>query len=318
MIRRGPIRDRGTVCPARYRLSAIVGNKFTALGVLVLINLILFAAFNVFVIRQSSRAPQEVVVFPHDRVVEVEGQGIPKVIYVVGRSWNKEMNSWSLLNPGYRVEFYNDVRCSDFVEENYPQYTFTFNHLKGVRRFDFFRYLIVYHYGGVYADSDITCLQPINEWGLKNDTTFFTGMECVGCNDIGVQAIQWTFASTKGHPILEHVIKNVVSNSFKAPSFFNVYGRFNKVIHMTGPSAFTDGINYFLMDKGTCDPSVNLVKGYVVCNSISPAGWASGVQVLPWYRFGAAKRGDMPNKPRGTDGEAFIKHGYKGSWVGKE
>ena len=250
---------------------------------------------------------------------------IPKVIHVVGLQWLQEMDSWKILNPEYIVEFYNDDRCLKFIQENYPQFEFTYSHLKSVRRFDFIRYLIVYQHGGIYADSDITCTEPVKNWGISNETTFFTGMECVGCNDIGAQVIQWTFGATKGHPILDHIIKNVVANSIKAPSFYDRFGQLNKVIHMTGPSAFSDGVMSYLIEKGTCNPKVgdwNDNIGFVICSSVVPFGFASGVQIFPWYRWGSARDGDMPDVPAnlGTDIHAvkFINHGYKGSWVGRE
>lgn len=85
---------------------------------------------------------------------------IPKVIHIVGKMWLKENDSWKKLNPDYTVESYNDKRCEKFVMEHYPQYEFVYNHLKSVRRFDFVRYLIVYHYGGIYADSVSYHMQP--------------------------------------------------------------------------------------------------------------------------------------------------------------
>jgi hypothetical protein len=270
--------------------------------------------FNSYVIRGEMKTAENLA----DKMIQ-------KVVHVVGRQWLQEMDSWKHLNPEYNVEFYNDDRCLKFIQEYYPQFEFTYSHLKGVHRFDFIRYLIVYQHGGIYADSDITCTEPIKNWGISNETTFFSGMECVGCNDIGAQLIQWTFGATKGHPILDHIIKNVVANSIKAPSFYDRFGQLNKVIHMTGPSAFSDGVMTYLIEKGTCNPKVgdwNDDKDFVVCSSIVPFGFASGVQIFPWYRWGSARDGDMPDVPSilGTDIHAvkFINHGYKGSWVGRE
>jgi hypothetical protein len=255
--------------------------------------------------------------------VEITENSIPKFIHVVGKHWLHEMESWKTLNPEYIVEFYDDDRCLNFIQEYYPQYVFTYMHLQSVRRFDFIRYLIIYHHGGIYADGDITCMEPIKDWGVMNETTFFTGIECVGCNDIGAQAIQWTFGATRGHPILNHVIKNVIANSMKSPSFFDRFGTLNKVIHMTGPSAFSDGIMAHLIEKGTCDPKVmdwNDNMGFVICTSVIPSGFASGVQIFPWYRWGSARDGDMPEIPAELGGDSntvkFISHGYRASWVG--
>jgi hypothetical protein len=243
-----------------------------------------------------------------------EKLGIPKTIhYIAARVRKEEMNSWKLLNPDYQVKIYNDSDCLDFVTTFYPQYKFVYHHLKSVRRFDFIRYLIVYHFGGIYAESDVTCKVPIQDWGLEESATFFSGAECVGCNDIGLQAIQWTFGATPKHPILEHVIHNVVANSMKHKDFYERFGKLNKVIHMTGPSAFTDGINAYLMEREACDPGLR-PKGYVVCRSIIPDGFSAGVRIFPWYRWGAVRNGELPENENRL--KLFIHHGYKGSWVG--
>ena len=265
---------------------------------------------------------------------QVEDGSIPKVIHVVGRQWQQESDSWKTLNPEYTLEFYDDDRCIAFIRQHYPQYEFAYSHrLKSVRRFDFIRYLIVHHYGGIYADGDITCNTPIRNWGISNETTFLSGIECVRCNDIGAQVIQWTFGATKNHPILHHIIQHVIANSIKSPSYYERFGPHNKVIHMTGPSAFSDGVMAYLVERGTCDPKVgdwNDNRGFVICSSVVPFGFASGVQIFPWYRWGSARDGDMPHIPDDVlvvgGGEednmnvsvSFIHHGYRGSWVGMD
>ena len=74
-----------------------------------------------------------------------------------------------------------------------------------------------------------------------------------------------------------------------------------------------------------CNPTLdgwNDNKGFVICSSIVPFGFASGVQIYPWYHWGSERDGDMPDIPAilGTDIHTIksINHGYKGSWVGWE
>jgi mannosyltransferase OCH1-like enzyme len=35
---------------------------------------------------------------------------------------------------------------------------------KAVERADFFRYLVILRHGGMYADSDVECMMPIEQW----------------------------------------------------------------------------------------------------------------------------------------------------------
>jgi hypothetical protein len=89
----------------------------------------------------------------------------------------------------------------------------------------------------------------------------------------------------------------------------------------------------YLVERGTCDPKVgdwNDNRGFVICSSVVPFGFASGVQIFPWYRWGSARDGDMPHIPDDVlvvgGGEednmnvsvSFIHHGYRGSWVGMD
>ena len=55
-----------------------------------------------------------------------------------------------------------------FIEAHYPQFTHIFNHLGGERfqivKCDFFRYLIMFHFGGMYIDLDFVPLKPLDDF----------------------------------------------------------------------------------------------------------------------------------------------------------
>jgi hypothetical protein len=84
----------------------------------------------------------------------------------------------------------------------------------------------------------------------------------------------------------------------------------------------------YLVERGTCDPKVghwNENRGFVICSSVVPFGFASGVQLFPWYRWGSERDSDMPHIVVGGEEEdnmnvsvSFIHHGYRGSWVGMD
>lgn len=38
-----------------------------------------------------------------------------------------------------------------------------------VERADVFRYLVLWKEGGYYADANVECMKPIDEWGIPND-----------------------------------------------------------------------------------------------------------------------------------------------------
>lgn len=84
-------------------------------------------------------------------------------------------NDWKILNPEYDICLYDDESCKTFLLSEFSQkHLDLFCFLKdGPIRADFWRVCILYKYGGVYADSDIQPLVPINVF-LENDVDFLT------------------------------------------------------------------------------------------------------------------------------------------------
>lgn len=75
----------------------------------------------------------------------------------------KYQNSWLRLNPEFQYHFYDDQDCLNFICQYYPLYAAVYHHLQtGVQKADFFRYLIIYHYGGIYADIDMECYKAFD------------------------------------------------------------------------------------------------------------------------------------------------------------
>src|SRR4051794_7287881 len=74
-----------------------------------------------------------------------------------------------LLNPDFEYLFLDDDQVNRFIEQSFPEYRSTFESFRyRIQRFDFFRYLAVYHYGGFYFDLDVllaTGLSPLLEHG---------------------------------------------------------------------------------------------------------------------------------------------------------
>ena len=87
------------------------------------------------------------------------------------------MASWTALNPGWVMRFYDDATCRQFVRAEFPEYYDAYLALpKDVERSDFFRYLVVLHTGGVYADIDTECRRPLDEF-LRTTDTLVVGWE---------------------------------------------------------------------------------------------------------------------------------------------
>ena len=166
---------------------------------------------------------------------------IPKIIWQTYKDpydsltpyMHEAMNTWKNLNPEYEHRYMDDKQASEFVLNEYgKEWHDIFVGLPvGVMRGDLWRYMIVYKYGGVYADLDTECLDPVSSWML-DDKQFIV------CPETSDHFCQWTFAASPAHPILKSVL-DLIKQRLLNPE----YGSEHFVHTHTGPAIWTDGIN---------------------------------------------------------------------------
>ncbi|MBE0653157.1 MAG: glycosyl transferase, partial [Bacteroidales bacterium] len=73
--------------------------------------------------------------------------------------------TWIENNPEYEYRFFDDDDMIDFVSTDFPAYLEAFKRIKyGASKADLWRYLIMYKHGGVYADMDCRCINPLRLW----------------------------------------------------------------------------------------------------------------------------------------------------------
>ena len=149
----------------------------------------------------------------------------------VHRHIRNEITKIRMMNPDYSYKFFIDDEMDAFVNEHYKgEIADCYNRLNIiVAKADFWRYLILYKYGGVYLDIDSTIKKPLSQLIREDDTAIITAE---GNPDIFVQ---WGLIFKKEHPILKHVIELVVRNIKE-----NRYPE--SVLNTTGPCAFTEAI----------------------------------------------------------------------------
>ena len=182
---------------------------------------------------------------------------VPKVIWQtykteiasLPRDAKRCSGQWIQKNPDYVYEFHSDEKAVKFIEEYYDK--FTLNMYKtfpiGVMRADFWRYAVLYQFGGVYLDIDTSPLLSINAWkyypfdenqvviGIENDLNF--------CN--------WAIISAPKHPLLANVVRTI-RDAWEHDKLTetNLPEKHEEFVHMyTGPTVFTKGIvNFFGMN----------------------------------------------------------------------
>jgi hypothetical protein len=120
-----------------------------------------------------------------------------------------------LLNPDFEYLFFDDALIDQFIDAEFPQYRPIFNSFAArIQRYDFFRYLAVYHFGGFYFDTDVflarglesllefSCVFPFEQLGIHSFLSERFGMDW----EVG----NYAFGAAAEHPFLEAIIKNVV------------------------------------------------------------------------------------------------------------
>lgn len=79
-------------------------------------------------------------------------------------------DKWQELNPTSRVYFWDRLRIERFIRDYYPSFWVPYEELglggpaniAIIKKCDFARLLILYHFGGMYADMDCVPVRPLN------------------------------------------------------------------------------------------------------------------------------------------------------------
>ena len=120
-----------------------------------------------------------------------------------------------LLHPSFEYLFFDDAQVNRFIDSEFPQYRLIFDTFPfRIQRYDFFRYLAVYHYGGFYFDTDILLSSSVDDL-LKFGCVF--PFEKLTIHDYLVDkyGMDWevgnyAFGAAAGHPFLKAVIDNCI------------------------------------------------------------------------------------------------------------
>ncbi|MGJ1412127.1 glycosyltransferase family 32 protein [Sphingobacterium thalpophilum] len=141
-------------------------------------------------------------------------------------------------NRGYSWQFFDDVQVDKLVRENFDQRTYdAFARLQiGAAKADFFRYAVLYIYGGIYLDLDSDITGRLDRV-IRPDDVAVIAHE----NNRSLYA-QWALIYDKGHPFLKKTIELIVKNIEE--------NRYPHDVHrMTGPTVYTEAINLVLQEN---------------------------------------------------------------------
>lgn len=174
------------------------------------------------------------------------------------------------INPGWTYRLYDDADIEVFIREEYGVqilgYYYRINPIYGAARADFFRYLLIYRYGGVYLDIKSSLARPLDQI-LRLDDRYILGYwdnlvgqphEEFGLHQELIEAFprgeyqQYYICGAVGHPFLRAVILQVLRNIDSYDVFKTQVGPMG-VFRTTGPIAYSLAIASVL-DREPCVP----------------------------------------------------------------
>lgn len=235
---------------------------------------------------------------------------------------------WAMKNPGFVHELFNDDTSYAVVRHHFqavPEIIEAYEALPEViLRMDFFRYLILFAKGGVYADIDTYPLQPIPNWIPEN----------VGPDEIGIIAAigldsnlpRWREEAARrlefsqaiiqckpGHPVLREIISNIVQHTQekKLSDTLKLEGSSNQkglaISQWTGTGRWTDTILRYFNDY--IQSSIYHEITWKEFHDLQVPKLVSDILVLPIKSFALTE--EIPKDGKVDDPLAFAKH-YQG------
>jgi hypothetical protein len=169
------------------------------------------------------------------------------------------IQSWIDMNPGYTHILYDDTDLLDFVKEHYPDLVSVYQALPtNIERTDTWRYLVLHKLGGVYADSDVKCMQPISTWNQERnfDAALMVGIAKRNMRTGDTREFnQFVMAAMPGHPVMAAMPMIIATNlAFSHLTGMPLKGSGRKaddqILMRTGPKAFTSSLHAYAQRVG--------------------------------------------------------------------
>ena len=124
-------------------------------------------------------------------------------------------------NKDFKYLFFTDDDIDIFIKTKMPQYKEKFYSFKTtIQRIDFFRYLAIYYYGGIYLDIDIIIERELDELYKNPDICKFP-LEYIHIiepiiTDQNYEHLigNYAFYAPAGHPFIKKIIDNIMNTRF--------------------------------------------------------------------------------------------------------
>ena len=131
-------------------------------------------------------------------------EGVPPICY----NFIQNMRG---LNKNCNHALFIDDDIIHFIKSKFPEYFETFVQFKyKIQQIDFFRYLVIYYYGGVYLDIDMKMEMPFDDLDLNKCVFPIEYIDKNNSNEIGLIG-NYAFYSPRQHPFIKHIIDSIVN-----------------------------------------------------------------------------------------------------------
>lgn len=251
------------------------------------------------------------------------------------RQYREGQAQWAYKNPGFVHELFNDDTSYAILRNLYslvPEVVEAYESLPEViLKMDFFRYLILFAKGGVYADVDTYPLQPVPNWIPENVSPTELGLILAVGSDASspnwrqsnhrrLEFGQFVIQSKPGHPVLREMIAQITENTLrmkhnlKDGASLSLDGSANQrqlqISKWTGTGLWTDVVMNYLNDyvKSLIYQSVTWKEFH----KLETPKLVSDILVLPISSF--ASEVDIPKDGKVSDPLAYVKHSSAKIW----
>jgi hypothetical protein len=162
---------------------------------------------------------------------------IPKIIHQIwiGKNklpdlWKPFTNTWITNNSNYKYILWDEDKIKNEIDDdNY----LSIDNVLSVFISDYFRYKILYKYGGFYFDVDFKCLQPIDNWDYDfNNIDFF-------CVKYGATIQNGIMASTINNSINKNMIDTCTKKLLLSGETCGPY-LFDKIINESNEKTYIE------------------------------------------------------------------------------
>ena len=180
----------------------------------------------------------------HNRIVPPTTTGdnnenpvIPRFLHMTERSrcvspdLYHALQVWQKHFPSFSIFFHDDEAVDKLLAMDWPEFP-DFHRmlkcvLKGAMKIDIWRVLVLWKFGGMYADNDVLPSSILTESFMHPQATFFS------LSDAGGRTSQWLFASTPRHQVNQNAIARITFNVLSLPNIAKP-----RVLYTTGPMPF--------------------------------------------------------------------------------